>query len=193
MNDLAVAGAIPKWLTLSLIIEEGFDLQTLDRVLASAAAAAGACGVPIVAGDTKVVPRGAADRLFLNTSGIGEMVDPVPSGPQAIQEDDVLIVTGPIGRHGTAVLCAREELALQPPPRSDSAPLIDMVEVIRSSARDRVRAMRDATRGGVSAVLHEWAQQCDWTFSPFRKRFTDQRRCPRCLRAVGTGPVTCCL
>jgi hydrogenase expression/formation protein HypE len=164
VNDLAVAGARPRWITLSMIIEEGLPLAILDRVLQSVAETAGQCGVVVAAGDTKVVPRGAADGLFLNTTGIGELIDPVPSGPSAIEQDDILIVSGPVGRHGIAVLCAREELGLQPPPVSDAGSLIEVVDVLRATGGGQVRAIRDATRGGVSAVLHEWAVDCDWTF-----------------------------
>lgn len=164
VNDLAVSGAQPKWITLSMIIEEGLPLEVLDCVLQSVASAARDSGVVVAAGDTKVVPRGAADGLFLTTTGLGELVDPIPPGPAAIQQDDVLIVSGPIGRHGIAVLCAREELALEPPPESDSAPLIEVVQRLRDGGGSGVRAIRDATRGGVCAVLHEWADAAPLTF-----------------------------
>ncbi len=164
VNDLAVSGAKPAWLTLSMIVEEGLPMAILDRVLASIAGAASECGVVVAAGDTKVVPRGAADGLFLNTTGIGMLVDPVPHGPRSIQEGDVLIASGPLGRHGIAVLCARENIGLEPAPQSDSAPLVDVVEVLRQTAGEQIRAIRDATRGGASAVLQEWAEQCDCTF-----------------------------
>ena len=129
----------------------------LDRILDSVAVAARRCDVDIVTGDTKVVPRGAADGLFLTTTGLGELIDPVPPGPQSIQAGDILIVSGPIGRHGIAVLAAREQLAFDPPPQSDSAPLIEAVSLLRQSVGTGIRAIRDATRGGVAAVLQEWA------------------------------------
>jgi hydrogenase expression/formation protein HypE len=165
VNDLAVSGARPLYLTLSFILEEGLPLALLDRVLASVAEAASKSNVRIVAGDTKVVPRGAADGLFINTTGIGQLIEPVAPGPGSLREGDELIVTGPIGRHGIAVLCAREELALEPPPRSDSAPLVDACEVLRKRLGSRLRAMRDATRGGVAAVLHEWAEASNLTLT----------------------------
>jgi hydrogenase expression/formation protein HypE len=121
------------------------------------AAAAKRVGVLVVAGDTKVVTRGAADKLFINTTGIGESVATPPPGPQALEVGDELIVTGPIGRHGIAVMTAREELQFDPTPQSDSAPLVDAVASLRHSAVP-VRALRDATRGGLGAVLHEWAE-----------------------------------
>ncbi len=158
VNDLVVSGAEPLYLSLSLIIEEGFSLAVLDRVLASVAAATREVNVPIVTGDTKVVSHGAADGLFINTTGIGRLTAPVPPGPTSLCVGDELIVSGPIGQHGTAVLCAREELAFEPPPRSDCGSLATVAQALRSQLGPRVRAMRDATRGGLAAVLHEWAE-----------------------------------
>ena len=157
VNDLAVAGARPRWITLALILEEGLEIAVLERILASIAVAAKRVGVLVVAGDTKVVPRGAADQLFINTTGIGEVVATTPAGPLALEVGDELIVTGPIGRHGMAVMAAREGIEFDPPPRSDSAPLVDAVIAIQQSTVP-VRALRDATRGGLGAVLHEWAE-----------------------------------
>lgn len=157
VNDLAVAGARPRWITLALILEEGLEIAVLERVLTSIADAAERVGVLVVAGDTKVVPRGAADQLFINTTGIGEVIAAPPAGPHAIEVGDELLVTGPIGRHGIAVMAAREGIEFDPPPRSDSAPLVDAVLALQQSAVP-VRALRDATRGGLGAVLHEWAE-----------------------------------
>lgn len=165
VNDLAVAGAHPRWLTLSLILEEGLPIVVLEKLLDSAARAARECRVTIVAGDTKVVPRGAADGLFINTSGVGEMLSPVPPGPHAIQAGDKVLVSGPIGRHGIAVMSARNSFAFDPAPLSDSGSVIHAVAALRNSVGEHVRTIRDATRGGVSAVLHEWAQECGHTFA----------------------------
>ncbi len=155
-NDLSVSGAIPRWLSLSLIIEEGLPWSVLDRVLDSIQSASAIANVTIVTGDTKVVPRGAADKLFITTSGVGEVIEPSPPGARSLQPDDVLIVSGPIGSHGAAILCAREKFDFDPLPISDCAaisqPLISLY-----LARFTPRAVRDATRGGVAAVLHEWA------------------------------------
>lgn len=164
VNDLAVSGARPLWLSLSFILEEGLSLEVLKRVLVSIAQAAAATDVQVVTGDTKVVPRGAADGMFINVSGIGEILEPAPSGLASIEPGDCLIVSGPIGRHGVAVLVAREKLALDPPPTSDCGPLHIAVDALRRS-RVRVLAMRDATRGGVAAVLHEWAEGCHCGFT----------------------------
>jgi hydrogenase expression/formation protein HypE len=157
VNDLAVVGAQPRWISLALILEEGLELAMLERVLTSVATAAKRAQVLVVAGDTKVVPRGAADQLFINTTGIGEVVAAAPAGPQALEEGDELIATGPIGRHGIAVMAAREGLEFDPPPESDSAPLVEAVAALQS-AEIPIRAMRDATRGGLGAVCHEWAE-----------------------------------
>lgn len=157
VNDLAVMGAIPRWLSLAFILEEGFPLADLDRVLASIASAAKSAGVVIVTGDTKVVPRGKADGVFINTTGLGEFVDPAHPGPAAIQPGDRLIVTGPIGQHGLAILSARENLGLEPPPQSDCGPVTAFFSALREAGLPP-RAARDATRGGVAAVCHEWAQ-----------------------------------
>ena len=156
VNDLAVSGARPLWISLALIVEEGLRLDVLQNVLSSVARAAGDVDVQVVTGDTKVVPRGAADGLFLNTTGIGELLSPAPAGPAALEVGDQILVSGPIGRHGMAVIAVREGLQFDPAPTSDSAPLVDAVSALRN-ANIPVRALRDATRGGLGAVLHEWA------------------------------------
>ena len=164
VNDLVVSGARPRWISLSLIIEEGLPFSILDRVLQSVARAAKNAEVEVVTGDTKVVPRGTADKLFINTSGIGELITPIPPGASALQPGDELIVTGPIGRHGIAILACRESLGFKPALRSDCASLTAAAVVLREN-HIPVRAMRDASRGGVAAVLHEWASQAGATLS----------------------------
>lgn len=171
VNDLAVSGAIPRWLTLSLILEEGLPLPVLDRVIASVARAAQLCGVSIVAGDTKVVPRGAADGMFLNTTGVGVLQQPVPCGPGELESGDELIVSGPIGQHGIAVLSAREQFGFDPAPTSDSQPLVRPVRALCERLGPRVKAIRDATRGGVAAVLHEWAEVSQKTLQVRESQF----------------------
>lgn len=164
VNDLAVSGAVPRWLTLSLIIEEGLPVRVLERILDSAAQAAVECAVEVVTGDTKVVPRGTADGLFMNTTGVGELFAPVPSGPSAVREGDQVIVSGPIGSHGIAVLCARGEFFFETTPVSDSASVLQSVRALLNAVGENIRCIRDATRGGVSAVLHEWAAVAECTF-----------------------------
>ncbi len=163
-NDLAVATAQPQCLTLAMILEEGFSLAVLDQLLANVRRAADEVGVAIVAGDTKVVPRGAADGVFLTTTGLGVLTGPPPPGPSGLQPDDVLLVSGPIAQHGMAVLVARENLGLEPPPSSDCAALWPAVASLLAKGVG-MRAIRDATRGGVAAVLHEWAQASGQTLA----------------------------
>lgn len=156
VNDLAVSGAVPRWLSLALMIEEGLPWSALDRVLDSIQSAAESATVSVVTGDTKVVPRGAVDKLFITTSGLGEIGPAPPTGPATLQADDVLIVSGPIGQHGAAVLCARDELDFDPAPVSDCGSLAAPLLALQDAGLTP-RAVRDATRGGVAAVLHEWA------------------------------------
>lgn len=188
VNDLAVAGATPQWISLAMILEEGLPIETLRRVLSSVAAAAERVGVPVVTGDTKVVPRGAADQIFLNTTGVGQYVEPPPAGPQSLCEGDELIVTGPIGRHGMAVMTSREGLEFDPPPTSDSAPLVDAVAALRRS-HVPVRALRDATRGGLGAVLSEWAESSGKTLSVSEEQLpvTDEVR--GACELLGLDPI----
>ena len=164
VNDLIVAGAKPLWLSLSLIIEEGLPMDVLRRVLQSVAESAELAGIAVVAGDTKVVPRGAADQLFLNTSGIGELLEPIPPGPAAMEVGDELLVTGNVGQHGVAILACRENLGFEPPPQSDCASLWPAAQALREAGIP-IRTKRDATRGGVGAVLHEWASACGHTLA----------------------------
>lgn len=157
VNDLAVSGARPRWLSLALIIEEGLRWETLGRVLDSIQRTANAAGVSVVTGDTKVVPRGCVDQLMMTTSGLGELSGEALLEASRLQVGDAIIVSGPIGQHGAAILCARDELGFEPAPVSDCAclhvPLIGLQQ-----AGLQLRATRDATRGGVAAVLHEWCQ-----------------------------------
>lgn len=154
LNDLAVAGAKPLALSLSLIIEEGFAIRDLERILRSAGRAAQACGVPIITGDTKVVARGEADGLFIVTTGVGARVKTVlPSGGR---EGDALIVSGPIGEHGIAVMSAREGIEFETSIHSDTAPVWPLVESLFEGGVE-VHAMRDPTRGGIAATCNELA------------------------------------
>ncbi|MEO1144609.1 MAG: hydrogenase expression/formation protein HypE [Cyanobacteria bacterium J06638_22] len=157
VNDLAVSGAIPRYLTCAMILEEGLPMQTLRQVVASMAAAAKQAGVAIVTGDTKVVPRGGADKIFINTAGIGVMRTGVTPAAVHIQPGDVVLVNGPIGNHGATIMVARGELSLETDLQSDCQPLNGLVDVIISVCPE-VKAMRDATRGGLATVLNEFAE-----------------------------------
>jgi hydrogenase expression/formation protein HypE len=161
INDLAVGGAVPLYLSCAAIIEEGLPFDLLQRMVRSMAVVAREAGVLIVTGDTKVVQRGACDKLFLTTTGIGVIRAGVMLGPQYVRPGDVVLVNGVLGDHGAAILAARGDLALEAPIDSDCAALHGLVESLLAAAPN-TRFMRDATRGGVATVLNEIAQaaQC---------------------------------
>ncbi len=154
VNDLSMVGALPRYISCGLILEEGLPMADLERVLASMRDAAADAGVEVVTGDTKVVPRGKADAVFINTAGIGVVPEGVtPPGGQA-RAGDVIIVTGPVGDHGAAVLSRREGLNLQSSVLSDCAPLTQAAQAVLGAA-ERVSFLRDLTRGGLATVLNE--------------------------------------
>src|SRR6516165_4829237 len=157
VNDLAVGGAKPLYLSCSVIIEEGLPIETLRRVARSMAVAAAEAGVHIVAGDTKVVPRGACDKLFITTSGIGVIREGLEVGAHCARPGDAILINGFIGDHGAAVVDARGDLSLSTPITSDCAALNGLIEVL-IAAVPSVRFMRDATRGGIASVLNEIAE-----------------------------------
>jgi hydrogenase expression/formation protein HypE len=156
VNDLAVCGARPLWLSCALVLEEGLEIAALTAVAQSMARAAREAGVYIVTGDTKVVERGAADRVFINTAGIGVVPAGVDIAATRAQAGDVVIVNGTLGNHGIAILLARNELALAAEVLSDCQPLYGLVAAMLRACPD-VHCLRDATRGGVATVLNEFA------------------------------------
>jgi hydrogenase expression/formation protein HypE len=158
VNDLVVGGARPICLSAAFIIEEGLPMETLRRVVQSLRKAAAAAGVDVVTGDTKVVEKGGADGLFLNTSGLGLVPEGVQLSAGHARPGDRILLSGPIGEHGIAVLAQREGLRLEGSIESDSAPLHGLVAAILESTK-AVRCMRDPTRGGLSAALNEIAAQ----------------------------------
>ena len=159
LNDLAMAGAVPSWITAAFVLEEGFPIDELREIVADMAAAALAADVQIVTGDTKVVPKGAADGMFITTAGAGF----VPSGhelsPLSVRPGDKVLVSGTIGDHGMAVMLARGDLAIEADIRSDTAAVSGLVERLLEAAPS-TRWMRDPTRGGVGTVCNELAQAC---------------------------------
>jgi hydrogenase expression/formation protein HypE len=158
VNDLAMRGARPLYLTAGFILEEGLPLELLAQIVASMAEAAREAKVLIVAGDTKVVPRGKADKIFINTAGIGVVPLGVRIGGQYAQAGDAVLINGTIGDHGMAVLCKREGLTFENEIQSDSAALNDLVAKMLD-ASPRIHVLRDPTRGGVATTLNEIAQQ----------------------------------
>ena len=157
VNDLAMMGAKPLYLSASFMIEEGFSFEKLETIVRSMAQELRHSGAKIVCGDTKVVPKGAVDQIFINTSGIGEIQKEGISANN-LCEGDVIIVSGDVGRHGAAVLMEREGLGISGDLQSDCATLWPAVQAL-IEADVSISAMRDATRGGLSAVLNEWASQ----------------------------------
>jgi hydrogenase expression/formation protein HypE len=158
VNDLAVAGADPRYLTLSALIEEGLEVAVLDRLIASFAAAARESGVAVVAGDTKVVRRGEGGGLYLTVAGIGVRRAQAPLDIESIAPGDVVLVSGPVGDHGIAVMLAREQFGLSGELRSDSASVLPLAQAVRDLPG--LRFMRDPTRGGLATVAHEIARAC---------------------------------
>ncbi|MGE5289337.1 MAG: hydrogenase expression/formation protein HypE [Micromonosporaceae bacterium] len=156
VNDLAVSGATPLYLSAAFILEEGFAVADLDRIVASMTRAARAAGVQVVTGDTKVVQKGKADGCYINTAGVGVIGRPVTLGVACARPGDAVIVSGPIGDHGVTIMLARGELDIEADLASDTAPLNGLAESILS-ATSGVRALRDATRGGVATILNEVA------------------------------------
>ncbi|MDR3271043.1 MAG: hydrogenase expression/formation protein HypE [Peptococcaceae bacterium] len=158
VNDLTVSGAIPEYLTLALILEEGLAIADLERIIVSIAATARQARVRIVCGDTKVVERGNADKIYINTAGIGFLRTDVPVSPAQVKPGDVILINGTIGDHGIAVLADREGLEFETPVCSDCAPLNILVDQFFGPG---VKCMRDPTRGGVGTILNEIARQAD--------------------------------
>lgn len=156
-NDLAMMGAMPKYLTCSVIIEEGFSIEELKRIVESMSKELEVNDAVVVSGDTKVVPKGSVDKIFINTTGIGEVLKNGISS-NAITSDDLIIVSRDIGAHGATIFASREGIELSSELQSDCKSLYPIVKKLIDKNID-ITAMRDATRGGLSAVLNEWASQ----------------------------------
>ena len=156
VNDLAMTGARPLFLSAGFILEEGFPVEDLRRIVASMAAAAAAAGVTVVTGDTKVVQRGKGDGCYINTAGVGVLEREVSLRASGVRPGDAVLVSGPIGEHGVTILLARGELDIEADLDSDTAPLNELAAVLLDAVPG-VRMMRDATRGGVATILNEIA------------------------------------
>lgn len=158
INDVAMMGARPLALTAGFIIEEGFALADLERIVASLAAASRAAGVPVVAGDTKVVERGKGDGVFITTTGVGLLPAGVELSGNRARPGDVILLSGSIGDHGMAIMSRRENLAFESPIESDTAALHELVAALLATGSD-IRCLRDPTRGGLATTLNEIARQ----------------------------------
>jgi hydrogenase expression/formation protein HypE len=157
INDLVMAGAVPLYLSAGLILEEGFPIADLRSIVASMAKAASEAGVCIVTGDTKVVQRGKADGLFINTAGLGVIRATWPLGQTQLQPGDRVLLSAPVGDHGIAIMLAREALEIETNVQSDTAPLHSLVSSLLEAAGDGVHCLKDPTRGGVASSLNEMA------------------------------------
>jgi hydrogenase expression/formation protein HypE len=157
INDLAMAGAEPLYLSAGFILEEGFPIADLRRIVASMAQAASEAGIAIVTGDTKVVQRGKADGLFINTAGVGIVRAGWSPGQTRLQSGDKVLLSGPVGDHGIAIMLARESLDIETDVQSDTAPLHTLVAALLTAAGDGVHCLKDPTRGGVATALNEMA------------------------------------
>jgi len=173
VNDLAVGGAVPLYLSCAVIVEEGLPIKFLRRIARSMAETARLAGVQIVTGDTKVVNKGACDKIFITTTGIGTIRTDIDLGVHRVRAGDLVLVNGVLGDHGAAILGARGDLALDAPIVSDCAPLHDLIATLLAAAPD-TRFIRDPTRGGVATVLNEVAEaaqvaiEIDETSTPLR-------------------------
>jgi hydrogenase expression/formation protein HypE len=157
INDLAMAGATPLYLSAAVILEEGFPIATLRRIVTSMANAAAEAGVSIVTGDTKVVQRGKADGIFINTAGVDLVQTPHTLGQAQVQPGDKVLLSGSVGDHGIAIMLAREALEMEADIESDTAPLHTLVAQLLAATGSGLHCMKDPTRGGVATTLNEIA------------------------------------
>lgn len=160
VNDLAMCGARPKYLSVSFILEEGIKIDSLEKIVCSMAKALKDIGIKIVTGDTKVVKHGEVDGIFINTTGLGYIEDGVSISAEQAKEGDLILINGPIGNHGISILASRENLDLDKEVYSDTAPLADMVEKMLEVSKN-IHVLRDPTRGGLATTLNEIAQSSD--------------------------------
>jgi len=160
INDLAMRGAKPLCLSLGLILEEGFLLEELERVIISISEACSETGVPIVTGDTKVVPKGKGDKIFINTSGIGLVAEEINISSKNGQPGDVVILSGSMGDHGITIMTRRAGISVQGDLKSDTMPLHNLVQKLLDELGGNVHTLRDPTRGGVASTLNEIAENC---------------------------------
>lgn len=188
VNDLAMGGATPLYLSAGFIVEEGFPVEDLRRIAASMSQAATAAGVLIVTGDTKVVERGKGDGVFINTTGIGVVPPDVRVSADRARPGDLVILSGHIGDHGTAILASREGLEFETTIVSDSAPLHDLVAQMLSVSRN-IRCLRDPTRGGLSSTLNEIAEQSKVTIEIEERKIPVRDEVRGACELLGLDPL----
>lgn len=188
VNDVAVMGAKPLYLTVGFILEEGLPLDTLQRVVNSMKLAAAEAGVQIVSGDTKVVQRGKADGLYISTTGVGILPEGRKIGGAQAKPGDVVLLSGPMGDHGIAVLAARGELGFETDIQSDCAPLNDLIAGLLAACPD-VHVLRDPTRGGVATTLNEIAKQSGACITLFEKTLPARPAVAAVCEMLGFDPL----
>ncbi|MFH1183953.1 MAG: hydrogenase expression/formation protein HypE [Chloroflexota bacterium] len=188
INDLAATGAIPLYLSVGFILEEGLPMETLARISRSMAQASERAGVQIAAGDTKVVNKGHGDGIYINTSGIGLIAERVTVAPNLARPGDAILISGSIGDHGIAVMSVREGLKFETEIKSDTAPLSDMVQAIIEATSD-IHCLRDATRGGLAAVLNELAEASQMGIEFEEARVPVRREVMAACELLGLDPL----
>lgn len=188
INDVAMAGAKPLYLAAAFVIEEGFPLSDLERVVASMAKVSKTAGVPVVTGDTKVVERGNADGLYITTTGVGVVPEGIQLSGDLAKAGDHVILSGAIGNHGMAILSQRQNLSFSTSIESDSAALHTLVEEMLK-ASSNIRCLRDATRGGLAAVLNEWAQQSEVGFTIDEQQIPVHEQVAGACELLGLDPL----
>jgi len=189
VNDLAMAGAKPLYLSASYIVEEGFPLGDLKRIAESMGAAAKVAGVLVVTGDTKVVERGKADGVFISTAGVGVVPDGLMLSGDRARPGDKVIVSGSMGDHGVAIMSSRENLTFETEILSDSAPLNGLVEVMVATAGPHLKLMRDPTRGGLAATLNELAHQSGVGFRVVEDHIPIKKQVAAACELLGLDPL----
>jgi hydrogenase expression/formation protein HypE len=188
VNDLAMAGARPLYLTAAFIIEEGLPMETLWKLVSSMQAAARNAGVEIITGDTKVVDKGKGDNLFINTAGVGVIEHELKITPQSVEPGDVILVNGDLGRHGMAIMAVREGLEFESSIESDSEPLAEvMLELLRAGIQ--IHCLRDLTRGGLTSVLNEISEAANYTISVEEKLIPVREDVRAACEILGLEPL----
>lgn len=190
INDLAMAGARPLYLSAGFILEEGFPIADLRRIVESMARAAADAGVAIVTGDTKVVQRGKADGLFVNTAGVGVVRAAWPIGQAQAQPGDKVLLSGPVGDHGIAIMMAREALDIETDVQSDTAPLHELVADLLAAAGAGVHCLKDPTRGGVATALNEIALASEVSIALDEQAIPVRRDVRGACEILGLDPLT---
>lgn len=188
VNDLAMAGARPLYLSAAFIIEEGLPMETLWKIVASMQQAAQKAGVEIITGDTKVVDKGKGDGLFINTAGVGIAEHQLKINPRSVQAGDAILVNGDLGRHGMAIMAVREGLAFESAIESDSAPVAEVVlQLLRAGIE--VHCLRDLTRGGLTSVLNEIAESASLTLRVEEKLIPVREDVRAACEILGLDPL----